>query len=453
VRSLRRTLVLTLLGAVMAVTLAGALATYRQARDGIDQIFDYHLRQLALSLRDQSMGRVEPGGAGQPEERFDFVIQVWNRDGERVYVSRLGTGLPEVARLGFTTVAAPSGDWRVYSAALGAQVIQVAQQQAVRDRLALDAALRTLAPLLVLLPLLALLVWRVVGHGLAPLDRLARGVAARTPSTLEPLSEAGVPTEVLPLVLSLNALLGRLRLSLAAQKALVADAAHELRTPLAALKLQVQLAQRASDGESRSTALGEVSAGLERATHVVQQLLLLARQEPEAPAAERSDAISLADLTGQAVADLAPFAEARRVDLGVTAADELAIVHGDASALRALLVNLVDNAIRYTPEGGRVDVSAGVEAGRPFLEVADTGPGIPAADRERVFDRFYRRGGTAEPGTGLGLAIVKAIASRQRAEVVLADAVGGGLVARVRFPPDGERLGDQSHGAGPLSRP
>lgn len=209
------------------------------------------------------MGRVEGGGGAG--ERFDFVIQVWSRDGERHYVSRSGTGLPEMAELGFATVATPTGDWRVYSAALGMRVIQVAQRLSVRDRLAFDTALRTLSPLLLLLPLLALLVWRVVGHGLVPLDRLARGVSARTPATLEPFPESEVPAEVLPLVRALNELLGRLRLALAAQRAFVADAAHELRTPLAALKLQVQLAQRVDDGESRGAALAEVDAGLDRA--------------------------------------------------------------------------------------------------------------------------------------------------------------------------------------------
>ena len=433
-RSLRRTLVLTLLGAVTAVTLVGGLATYRQARDGLDEIFDYHLRQLALSLRDQALGRAEGGEDVPAGEQFDFVIQVWNREGDRLYVSRAGTGLPEVAELGFATVTVPGGPWRAYSVALGGQVIQVAQRLAVRDRLAFDAALKTLAPLLLLLPLLALLVWRVVGHGLAPLDRLARDVAARDAAALAPFPEAGAPAEVLPLVRSLNDLLARLRGAMASQRAFVADAAHELRTPLAALKVQVQLAQRAPDAAGQAAALTDVASGLERASHVVQQLLALARQEHGAAVGE-GDRVLLGELIGQAIADLAPLAEARGIDLGATTIDGQAAVAGDAPALRTLLVNLLDNAIRYTPAGGRVDVSAGRAGGRPWLEVADTGPGIPAADRDRVFDRFYRRRGTVEPGTGLGLAIVKAIADRHRAQVALREAEGGGLVVRVEFPP------------------
>jgi two-component system, OmpR family, sensor kinase len=435
VRSLRRALVLTLLGAVTLVTLVGGLATYRQARIGIDQIFDYHLRQIALSLRDQAWERAA-GELGDAGSGFDFVIQVWDADGQRRYLSRPGTGLPEVAELGFATVAARSGPWRVYSAALGSLVIQVAQPLEVRDRLAFAAASRTLSPLLVLIPLLALLVWWMVGRGLEPIDTLARAAESRTPTALEPFDEEGAPAEVAPLVRSLNGLLGRLRSALEAQRAFVADAAHQLRTPLAALKLQVQLAERAPDEAQRAAALEDVSSGLERATRMVQQLLTLARLEPGSPFASAAGRVSLGELVGAAVADHAVLAETKGIDLGATTVDPHAQVQGDVEALGTLLANLVDNAIRYTPRGGRVDLSAGVDEGRPYLEVTDSGAGIPEEERERVFDRFYRREGTGEPGTGLGLAIVKAIALRHRAEVALADAPGGGLAARVSFPPD-----------------
>jgi len=428
-------MVLALMGAVTAVTLVGGLATYRQARDGINQIFDYHLRQIALSLRDQAWDRAA-GEMGDAGAGFDFVIQVWDAGGKRLYLSRPGTGLPEVAELGFATVASRSGPWRAYSAALGALVIQVAQPLEVRDQLAIAAASRTMSPLLVLVPLLALLVWRLVGHGLKPLDRLARAAESRTPAALEPFPEEGAPVEVAPLVRSLNGLLERLRVALEAQRAFVADAAHQLRTPLAVLKLQVQLAERAPDQVQRAAAMAEVSSGLDRATHVVQQLLTLARLEPGQPSVAARGPVLLADVVEAAVAEHAVIAEGKEIDLGATTVNGGAQVLGDAEALRTLLANLVDNAIRYTPRGGRVDVSAGSFEGRPFLEVADSGAGIPVEERERVFDRFYRGGETGEPGTGLGLAIVKAIAQRHRGEVTLADAPGGGLVIRVTFAPD-----------------
>lgn len=430
-RSLRRRLLVTLLAAVATVTLAAAFFVYRLARQEIDAIFDYHLRQIALTLRDRAPGPGEvAGGAGGA---FDFVIQIWDRDGTRLYLSKPGTGLPENAALGFATVPSRAGDWRVYSADLAGLIIQVAQPLRVRQELAVAAAWRTLAPVLLIVPLLALLVWNIVGRALAPLNRLAREVGSRTPAALEPIPEAGAPEEAVPLVHSLNELLGRLGGALVAQRAFVADAAHELRTPLAALELQAQLVARAPDAAERAAALAELRAGLWRMTHVVQQLLTLARAEPDAAAAFAGESVSLSELVAQTIADHALLAEAKRIDLGAARVADDAVVQGDPAALRTLLANLVDNAIRHSPEGGRVDVDAGLLAGRPYLEVSDHGPGIREAERERVFDRFYRRGGGSDSGSGLGLAIVKAIAERHAASVALGDTPGGGLTVRVEF--------------------
>ncbi len=431
-RSLRRQLLVTLLGAVTAVTLLAAFLVYRLARREIDDVFDYHLRQIALSLRDQAPGH---GGApGVAGERFDFVIQIWDRDGERLYLSTPDSGLPEVAQLGFTTVRSRTGAWRVYSAELAGEVIQVAQSLRVRQELAFAAAARTLLPVLLILPLLTLLVWRIVGRALEPLDRLARSVGSRSSTALDPIAVDGAPEEALPLVRSLNDLLARLGAALAAQRAFVADAAHELRTPLAALRLQAQLVQRAREPSEQAAALDDLLAGLDRATHVVKQLLTLARAEPDAAHALADEAVRFADLVAQAVGDHALIAEAKRVDLGAKEVAEDAIALGDPAALRALLANLVENAIRHAPEGGRVDVSSGFAGGRPYIEVADNGPGIPEDERARVFDRFYRRGVASGSGSGLGLAIVKAIAERHAAGVCLEDTPGGGLTVRVEFP-------------------
>jgi two-component system OmpR family sensor kinase len=429
VRSVRRTLLVALLGAIALVTIVAAAATYRIARQEIDDLFDYQLRQAALSLTDRALARAEgAGGAG------DLVFQIWDETGRvRLYVSRPGFPLPPVTELGFSTAAGPTGVWRIYTTLVGEQVVQVGQPLHVREELAISATRRTLAPLVLLLPLLALLVWKIVGRALQPLDRLAGAAASRTPAALEPFDERTVPEEVVPLVRALNGLLERLGSAMAAQRAFVADAAHELRTPLAALKLQTQLA-RDAEGPERGAALAELEGGLDRATHVVRQLLTLARLEPGAEAGAPRASVVLADLARQAVADHAVLAERGGIDLGVAAATEDAVVVADAVALRTLVANLVDNAVRYTPAGGRVDVSAGTDAGRSWLEVADTGPGIPAAERERVFDRFYRLPGAAGSGSGLGLAIVRAIADRNGGTVTLGDTPGGGLTVRVTFP-------------------
>jgi two-component system OmpR family sensor kinase len=243
-----------------------------------------------------------------------------------------------------------------------------------------------------------------------------------------------VPEEAQPLVLSLNDLLARLKSALDAQRALVADAAHELRTPLTALQLQVQLVERATSAEERASALGALQTGLQRAIHAVQQLLTLARQEPGA-GEYRPVTLSLAQLIRDVVVEQESLAEAKGIDLGVTQADEQALVSGDREALRILLSNLVGNALRYTPRGGRVDVACGMREGQAFMSVDDNGPGIPPEDRERVFDRFYRGAAGGEIGSGLGLSIVKAIADRHRASVVLGDSDVGGLRATVSFSP------------------
>ncbi|WP_291994411.1 ATP-binding protein [Candidatus Accumulibacter sp. ACC003] len=436
--SIRRQLLLALLSVITLTTLLGALATYRTARDEANAMFDYQLRQLALSFRDQVFPSGRQHDFAFDEDVQDFSIQVWRPDGTRLYLSHPRQGLPDRTPLGFATVDGAGGKWRVFGMQQGGQTIQVAQPMHSRNELALAAALRTVAPFLLMLPVLGVLIWVVVGRGLRPLDAVARAVTTRTAVALDPLPEDRVPAEVVPLVLALNDLLERLKRALQAQREFIADAAHELRTPLAALHLQVQLAERAADTTARTEAFAELKGGLQRTTHCVQQLLTLARQEPGGGDLVRRP-VKLAELVASVIAEQLPLAEARSIDLGAAAsADEGAragVVSGDADALRILLGNLVGNAIRYTPPGGKVDVAVGENAGGAFVEVCDSGPGIPADERQRVFDRFYRRAQTDQPGSGLGLAIVKIIAERHRAQVLLDDAKLGGLRARLQFGP------------------
>jgi two-component system OmpR family sensor kinase len=342
--------------------------------------------------------------------------------------------LPSRAFLGFAHERTADGLWRTFSLQRGGLTIQVAQPMSVRNRLAIGAALRTMSPFLLLLPLLGVLVWIAVGRELRPLESLARAVGRRSASALDPLPEAGLPDEVRPLVAELNELLERLGHALAVQRDFVADAAHELRSPLTALKLQIQLADRATDPAERASAFAALKAGVDRSTHVVEQLLTLARQEPDATEPPFAS-VDLALLAREVVAERSSLADAKHVDLGVACSDA-ATVAGDRDSLHVMLANLVDNAIRYTPPGGRIDVAAGSRGGTAVLEVIDSGPGIPAAERERVFDRFYRRPGNDAPGTGLGLAIVRKVAERHGAHVELDDAPGGhGLAVRVLFKP------------------
>ena len=430
-KTIRARLLVWLLSAVVAAGLSSAYTLYQTALGGAGQVFDEQLQQTAFSLRDQSFEFALPPQLPASETRNNVVVQVWTATGVRIYFSELYRQLPGLQPPGFTNVMAGKVAWRIFSLPSRGYVIQVAQPLAVRQQRAVSLALETLAPLALMLPVLGAAIWLIVGAQLKPLDRIAESVRLRQPDALDPLPEASLPDEIRPLVIALNDLLARLRASIDAQQAFVADAAHELRTPLTAVRLQVQLAEQATSAEEKGAAFAQLRGGLDRAVRLVEQMLNLARHEA-APAV--TETVSLQTLARDVVTDLAPLADARRQDFGI-AESAPAIVRGDPHALRMLLRNLTDNAIRYTPEGGRVDVSIGLSLGAPFMRVTDTGPGIPPEDRERVFGRFYRRTGSGAAGTGLGLSIVQTIVRNHRGIIELdGNPEGSGLRVTVKFP-------------------
>jgi len=436
VTSIRARLLWWILATLAFGALVMGLAAYRNVLHETEALFDYQLRQMALSLRDQ--GEMAPAQAGAlADADFDFVIQIWTVDGRAIYASRAHTELPARAVLGFADVAVQDKTWRTFSVATPGRVIQVAQPVQIRRRLAAEAALRSVLPLLAVAQLMAATVWWLVALAFRPLQRLAGSVRRRDGESLAPLSLDGLPDEVTPLVQALNALLQRLASSFGAQRAFVADAAHELRSPLTALRLQIARLRRSPDEVARAAALDALSAGVERAVRLVEQLLTLARSEPGTPVASR-ETVDLAELVRQAVADTVPYAVSRGTEFELDA-EEGVRIDGDRAALAALVRNLADNAVRYAPPGSRVQVRLGLDQGAPTLCVDDAGPGIPAAERERVFDRFYRReaDGTNEAaqGSGLGLAIVRSVVERHGAALELGDSPLGGLRVVVRFVP------------------
>ena len=428
--SIRRALIVPLAcGLVVAIVLA-AFFTYQRARDEANALFDVQLQQTAASIT--GMPLAAPQIAFHGEASTPLVVQVWDRDGVQVFRSQPTRAAPARAAPGFATLAGKDGAWRVYSVLANGQVIQVGQPLAARNELATSMAWRTTLPLMLIAPLLALFIWFAIERALAPLARLTGAVGKRSADELAPLDNRGWPQEVSPLVAALNDLLAKLKAALFAQRAFVADAAHELRTPLAALHLQAQLAERATDSAERDAALVAMKGGIDRATRLASQLLALAREEHAEIDGTRAR-VDLADLARDVSRELAPIAAARDVDLGVTEAAPLAI-SGDAPALYTLLSNLIDNAIRYTPAGGRVDVSVVTRDGAPAFIVGDSGPGIAAAEREHVFDRFARGAHASAPGSGLGLAIVRRIAERHGARVDFEPGIdGAGLGVVVRF--------------------
>lgn len=433
-RSIRTRLLAWLLSGVVLVGAAGGWVVYRNALAEADAFFDYHLRQTALILRDEPVEYSLAPPLRANDAAYDFVVQVWTLDGVRIYLSRPHSELPEMTTLGFSTVSTMEGRWRVYGTQAMTKVIQVAQPMHVREQQAVDLALKALRPFALLLPVLALLIWLSVGNALKPLQRLTTLVKARHADALDPLPGERLPEEVRPLVGALNDLLGRLGAALDRERAFMADAAHELRTPLTALHLQMGALARAANEAERNDAMGNLSAGMQRAIRLVEQMLSFARQETRIE--PKRVRVPLADVVREVVAEWVPLADAKHIDLGISNSQSAQVL-GDPDALRTLTRNLVDNAVRYTPEGGRVDVfvESVAAAGDIVLKVIDNGPGIPPEERSRVLDRFYRRPGTTPPGSGLGMAIVKAIADAHSATLVLESGPDRrGLAVSVHFP-------------------
>ena len=324
-----------------------------------------------------------------------------------------------------------------------------------RNRLATEIVKGVILPQFVILPVAVLLVWLALARGIRPLAELQQRIRLRDSGNLSPIDERDAPEEVSPLVLAINDLLARLDQSMRAQKHFLADAAHQLKTPLAGLRTQAELAQRqidagSIDAQALKKSLQQIALSSQSAAHMVNQLLAMARAENEEPAARRQP-VNLARLATETVRDFVPRALERQIDLGFegppgsegTAAPTGPRILGSALLLRELVRNLVDNALLYTPRGGAVTVRV---VDDPFgqvavLQVEDSGPGIPAAERDKVFQPFYRSLGTNVDGSGLGLAIVREIAQQHHAEVTVADArsragaaAPPGTLFTVRFP-------------------
>ena len=431
--SIRRQLLVSLLGALTIAGLVAAVGVYLQAWREANALFDYHLKQIALSLRDHAATAVAVASSAADDAEQEMVIQIWDDAGLHLYHSQPGHPPPPQTGPGWTTVTTRHGAWHVFSLHDDDRIIQVAQPLLTRSSLAARMAARTLLPWLVVVPMLAGVIWWMVKRGLQPLMTVAHAVNAQTPDALEPLPVTGLPHELQPLVTAINALLRRLAVTLAAQQAFIADAAHALRTPLTAVHLQAQVVARAHDNAERQRALDTLLQAVQRATHLAQQLLTLAREAPDA-AQRPLVPVEMPQLITTVIADHAPLAAEHGIDLGLVRADP-GWIQGDADSLRLLFANVLENALWYTPTGGTVDVTLTNDSQAIRVEVTDTGPGIPPEDAARVFDRFYRGANTRVPGSGLGLAIVKTIAERHHATVTLGPRPNRpGLVVCVTFP-------------------
>ncbi len=416
---------------LVAICIAG-LSSYYLAQDEANELFDYQIKQVALSLHEQSQPtQIAVFADEDPEE--DNVIQIWNALGKPLFISYPTRALPRYVTSGLHTVNYQQQPWRLYNTQSHGHFIQVAQPITVRDELAAGLAMRMLIPFFLLIPLLAGLIWWVVGRSLTPLQAVTNAVSTRHEDAMQALDETDLPQEIRPMVAALNQLLIRLNQTLQTQRAFIADAAHELRTPLTALKLQLQLTERATTEEQRATGFVKLNERLDRSIHLVRQLLTLARSESKEPS-EKFAPVDLSALVQNVVEDFKALADVRQTDLQLDVEPNVMVTCLQES-LRILVSNLIDNAIRYTSNSGQVRVNVTHKEGEIVLHVIDNGSGIPEQERDRVLYRFYRREGTEETGSGLGLAIVRNIADAHHASLTLSDnLISSGLIVTVKFP-------------------
>lgn len=444
-RSIERTLLAWILGALTLGSVLVALVIYLVTFEEMNEVFDADLKNVA-----EAVGSYHHSGLGadafQPlmpqrtdvPEDSEIVTLTWTRAKHRVYASDPRVKIAYIDVEGLSRTRVEGEEWIVYSSVRDDGVAQAAQRVAARQEMAGESAAKVFPPMLGLVVIVGGLLVFGLRRGLQPLDGAARDVAARSATSLDPIEAGDVPREIVPLVTSINGLIDRLATAFSAQRRFLADAAHELRTPVTALRLQLQLLRRSTDDASREDALAELESGIARSQRLIEQLLDVARSEPDGETT-RKEPVELGALVRTVVGKLSVQAEHLGVDLGA-AGPASVFIRGDKDQLTVLLDNLVENALRYTPAGGVVDVEAGLRGERAELRVIDNGPGIPEAERERVFDRFVRGEDASaqsrdKSGSGLGLAIVRAIAQRHGASVSLhTPASGRGLEVRVGFP-------------------
>jgi len=436
--SLKQRLLALVLAAIALIWIGTAVFTYHDARKEFDELLDAHLAQAAALLVVQTsheLDEIETEHTAMPHKYSPRIaFQVWE-GGKilRIHSANAPSQPLATREEGFSDSVIDRQWWRVYSLwdGSGEYLIHVAERADVREHLARTIAQNLLQPVLISLPLLAILLWVAVAHGLQPLVKLTREVEQREPDNLAPLDAGAAPREVVPLIERLNRLFIRIAASIQKERRFTADAAHELRTPVAAIKAQAQVAQAASSKEERMHALDNAILGCDRATHLIEQLLTLSRLDTlEGGVAEP---YPLKDIASEVIASLAPVALEKGVRLELLADDE-AFLRCNPELLRVLLRNLLDNSIKHTAPGTSVQVKISRDAGVISMSVSDDGPGIPEQELKKVSERFYRPLGTQASGSGLGLSIVKRIAEVHNASLQIGAAGNGrGLRVTVLF--------------------
>lgn len=453
--SIRRFLLINLLLTITLTTYVAIIGNYYLDQKEIQNHLDLLMEQYAYSLQAiisedavhknlpiiQEKLNIIPQVAKSYKyiHESNYQIELWDPSGHLLLHSANALHLPLFPlKPGFSDVYVNGQPWRIFTLLdeqLGL-VLVVSEGYDIRNDLARRMTRNNIYIMLITYPLCGILIWIIIGRGLNVIRRIAKEVSNRVPSNLKPVSIDHVPIEIKPLIDELNRLFLRLQLALEREKRFAGDAAHELKTPLAALKTQAQVVLKSNDvsSELRPT-MNNIISGVDRLTHVVQQLLTLSRLSPEADTMTDTIVVNLPKLAAEVIAQIVPLALEKNIEIALDAKKDMMNILGNATALGILIRNLVDNAIRYSPPGTQIKVEIESPPGHVILDVIDAGPGIPPELRERVFERFFRVLGTTAPGSGLGLAIVQQIARLHHAEIKLETPVSGkGLSFKVIFP-------------------
>lgn len=431
--SLRKSLLAWLVPVFLAAAVIASVWTYYMFGSMVSWFMDSQMQVLADSHSENSLGlpTLRPLTDHHIEKGGTFV-QIWDGQGALLTTSYPALAVPLQQSDGFEDLRIGARRWRIYSVHTPGRTVQSIQCLDFREDVISKQALRAGLPIALLIPISAWLLWFAACRSMGKLETVARAAAAQDENTIVELPTQDIPSEISPLVIAVNRLLTRLRDAFASQRRFVQDAAHELRTPITAMTLQLENLKACPLDAETSAQVAQFEAGLRRTKRLIEQLLRLARQE----ATQKMDAASNIELVGflqELITDLMPCADHRDIDLGLSV-EVTATVRANPHELRSLLHNLLDNALRYTPEHGVVDVRVHADGGKVGVEIVDSGPGIPPDLLPRVFDRFFRIEGSDTEGSGLGLAIAKHAAERNRIDLSLDNRIErSGLVARVTF--------------------
>lgn len=452
-RSLQHRLLGLIIGLMVGVWLVTAVATWFDVQHELDELLDSHLAQAATLLAVRQGHELDEDRAFDAPRLHHYARRVTFQVFHEGRLVARSPNAPEQAMVAladfrqrgdhdqpgsYRTIRLGDEDWRVFSTQGSDHDVQVIVGEQMSSRASILAAVlrSTLWPMALSLPLLAFAVWWAVRRGMAPLRRLERSLDERQPDSLEAVVLAEAPSEMVPMVEALNRLFARITELMEGERRFTADAAHELRTPIAAIRMQAQVAMGETDSELRRHALEGTLAGCDRATRLVEQLLTLSRLE--AGANPTSTSVDLGAIVRSVVGELATQALAKTQTIEVDTTDDV-IINGDATLLAVLVRNLVDNAIRYCPTGARIKLRVSRLSNLLQLRVEDNGPGIPDEALKRVGERFFRVVGSGQSGSGLGWSIVRRIATAHHATIRMERSDIGGLAVSIEWPDKGIR--------------